>query len=134
MSPSLLKLFFISLPIFLTIDMLWLVVIARSFYRQQIGHLMSSTVNWGAALLFYAIFLIGLCIFVIAPAMEKKMWLHSLSMGALFGIVTYATYDLTNYAVLKDWPLTVTIVDILWGMTLSATVSVLTYFIATKFA
>lgn len=134
MSTSLLKLFFISLPIFLAIDMVWLVIIARSFYKQQIGHLMSSTVNWGAALLFYILFLIGLSIFVIAPAVEKKLWLQALSMGALFGIVTYATYDLTNYAVLKDWPLTITIVDILWGMTLSATVSVLTYFVATKFA
>ena len=70
--------------------------------------------------------------FVIAPAVEKKDWLQALKLGALFGLVTYATYDLTNLAVTKDWPLAITIVDLAWGVTLSASVSVVTYFIATK--
>lgn len=126
------KLFVIALPVFFVIDMLWLVVIARSFYKQQIGHLMAPQINWAAALIFYAIFLVGLIVFVIAPAVEKRLWLHALSMGALFGLVTYATYDLTNLAVAKDWPLLVTLVDLAWGTVLSASVATVTYFIATK--
>lgn len=129
-----LKLFAIALPTFLAIDMVWLLVIARSFYQRQIGHLMAAQVNWIAALSFYVIFLCGLIIFVIAPAVEKRLWSQALTMGALFGLVTYATYDLTNLAVAKDWPVLVTLVDLVWGAVLSASVATITYFIATKYA
>lgn len=114
--------------------MLWLVVIARSFYKAQIGHLMKTNINWTAAIIFYVIFLVGLVLFVITPAVEKRLWTHALVMGALFGLVTYATYDLTNLAVAKDWPLLVTIVDMMWGAVLSASVATLTYWIAVKFS
>ncbi|MEQ1849854.1 MAG: DUF2177 family protein [Candidatus Peribacteraceae bacterium] len=129
-----LKLFTIALPVFFAIDMLWLVVIARSFYKAQIGHLMKTNINWTAAIIFYVIFLVGLVLFVITPAVEKRLWTHALVMGALFGLVTYATYDLTNLAVAKDWPLLVTIVDMMWGAVLSASVATLTYWIAVKFS
>ncbi len=132
MNPMFFKLFAIALPVFLAIDMLWLVVIARNFYRQQIGSLMRDQVNWKAALVFYVIFLCGLIVFVLLPAMEKKSWMTALMLGALFGFVTYATYDLTNLAVTKNWPLTVTIVDLLWGTVLSASVATITYFVAEK--
>jgi uncharacterized membrane protein len=112
--------------------MVWLGVIARNFYRQQIGGLMKTQVNWTAALIFYVIFLCGLVVFVLLPAMEKKSWLTALSLGALFGFVTYATYDLTNLAVAKNWPLAVTLVDLAWGTVLSASVATVTYFIAQK--
>jgi uncharacterized membrane protein len=69
--------------------------------------------------------------FVILPAVEKHSLIHALSYGALFGLITYATYDLTNLATMKDWPLLVTIVDLMWGMVLSASVSVITCLIAT---
>jgi uncharacterized membrane protein len=128
------KLFFIALPVFLAIDLMWLGFVARSFYRRQIGFLMSDTVNWPAALAFYIIFLCGLVTFVLLPAMEKKSWLSALGMGAFFGFVTYATYDLTNLAVTKNWPLAVTLVDLAWGTVLAASVSVLTYVIAQKLA
>jgi uncharacterized membrane protein len=127
-----LKLYLIALPIFFAVDMTWLGLIAKNFYRQQIGGLLKPDVNWIAAITFYLLFLAGLVFFVIAPAVEKKQWLHALLTGAFFGLVTYATYDLTNLAVAKDWPLLVTIVDLVWGTTLGAVVATLTYFIAQK--
>ncbi len=126
------KLFAIALPVFFVIDMIWLGLVAKDFYRAQIGTLMKVDVNWTAAIIFYLIFIIGLVVFVISPAVEKGSWVHALLFGALFGFVCYATYDLTNLAVAKDWPLLVTIVDMLWGAVLAASVSTMTYFIATK--
>lgn len=126
------KLYAIALSVFFAIDMLWLGIIAKNFYRTQIGHLMKSDVNWTAAIIFYLIFIVGLVVFVISPAVEKGSWTYALLFGALFGLVCYATYDLTNLAVAKDWPLLVTIVDLIWGAVLAAAVSVITYFIAIK--
>jgi len=126
------KLFFIALPVFLAIDMIWLVLVARKFYQQQIGILMRPDVNWGAAIIFYLLFIIGLVTFVISPAVEKQSWIHALLYGSLFGLITYATYDLTNLATLKDWPLLVTIVDLIWGSVLAGSISVVTYIIAGK--
>jgi len=126
------KLYAIALPVFFIIDMVWLGLVAKNFYRSQIGILMKPDVNWTAAIIFYLIFIAGLVVFVIAPAKEKESWTHALFFGALFGLVCYATYDLTNLAVAKDWPLLVTIVDLIWGAVLAASVSVLTYFIAAK--
>lgn len=127
------KLFIITLPIFFIIDIIWLGLIAKDFYKNQIGFLMKSNINWIAAIVFYLIFIFGLIVFVIYPAIEKKSWMYALFLGALFGLVCYATYDLTNLAVTKDWPLLVTIVDLIWGAILSASVSVITYFITIKF-
>jgi uncharacterized membrane protein len=126
------KLYLIALPVFFAIDMLWLGLVAKNFYKEQIGMLMKPEVNWAAAILFYLIFIGGMVVFVIAPAMAKGSWTYALQMGALFGFVCYATYDLTNLAVAKDWPLLVTVVDLIWGAVLVATVSTATYFIATK--
>ncbi|MFM7088366.1 MAG: DUF2177 family protein [Candidatus Paceibacterota bacterium] len=127
-----LKLFAIALPVFFAIDMAWLGLVAKDFYRAQIGTLMKSDVNWTAAIIFYLIFIAGLVVFVISPAVEKGSWTHALLFGAIFGLVCYATYDLTNLAVAKDWPLLVTIVDLIWGAALAASVSTVTYFIASK--
>ncbi len=126
------KLYAIALPVFFAIDMVWLGLIAKDFYRAQIGMLMKSDVNWTAAIIFYLIFIAGLVVFVIAPAVEKGSWTHALLFGALFGFVCYATYDLTNLAVAKDWSFLVTIVDMAWGAVLAASVSTVTYFIASK--
>jgi uncharacterized membrane protein len=93
---------------------------------------MTPKVNWAAAILFYLLFLAGLVVFVIAPAVEKDSWERALLFGVLFGLVTYATYDLTNLATLKDWPLALTIVDLTWGTALAGSVSVGTYLIASK--
>jgi uncharacterized membrane protein len=126
------KLYAVALPVFFAIDMVWLGLVARTFYRNQIGFLMKSDINWIAAIVFYLLFIVGLVLFVIAPAIEKNSWTHALLFGALFGLITYATYDLTNLATLKDWPLLVTIVDLAWGAVLAASVSTVTYFIARK--
>jgi uncharacterized membrane protein len=127
-----LKLYAIALPIFFAIDMVWLGFVAKNFYRDQIGFLMRSDINWAAAIIFYLLFVVGLVVFVIAPALEKNDWKHALLFGALFGLITYATYDLSNLATLKDWPLLVTVVDLVWGAVLAAAVSTATYFIADR--
>ena len=126
------KLYAIALPVFFAIDMVWLGLVAKDFYRGQIGTLMKSDVNWTAAIIFYLIFILGLVVFVITPAVERGSWTHALLFGALFGFVCYSTYDLTNLAVAKDWPLLVTIVDMAWGAVLAASISTVTYFIASK--
>jgi len=127
------KLYLIALPVFLGIDIVWLTLISKNFYAKQIGYLMAKNPNLLAALIFYLIFIAGLVFFVITPALDKKIWTQALLAGAFFGLVTYSTYDLTNLATIKDWPLIITVIDLLWGMAVSAAVSVITYFIALKF-
>ena len=126
------KLFFIALPVFFVIDMIWLVFVAKKFYQQQIGFLMKPDINWIAAIIFYLLFIGGLVIFVISPAVKIQSWVHALIYGALFGLITYATYDLTNLATIKDWPLLVTVVDLIWGTVLAASISIITYIVANK--
>ena len=123
------KLFLIALPVFFVIDMIWLVLVARKFYNKHLGFLMRPDINWYAAIIFYLLFIAGLVVFVISPAVEKHSPVHALLYGALFGLIAYATYDLTNLATLKDWPVIITIVDLLWGMVLSMAVSAITYLI-----
>ena len=127
-----LRLFLIALPTFFVIDMVWLILVARKFYSEQIGFLMKTDIQWPAAILFYILFNVALVIFVIGPAVEKHSCMHALLYGAFFGLVTYATYDLTNLATLKDWPLLITVVDLVWGSVLAASISVITYLISTR--
>lgn len=126
------KLFLIALPAFLAVDMIWLGLISKNFYSRHIGFLMSANVNWMAAIIFYLLFVLSLIFFVISPALEKNSWHYALLAGAFFGLTAYATYDLTNLATIKNWPLVVTIVDLIWGMVLSSSVSLITFFIARK--
>lgn len=128
------KLYAVSFLVFLAMDMLWLGFVAKNFYSNQLGFLMKAEINWVAAGIFYLLFNIGLVLFVVAPAYEKNSWVHALLFGALFGLITYATYDLSNLATLKDWPLLVTVVDLVWGVTLAASTSTITYFVARKFS
>jgi len=122
-----------SVVIFFIVDMIWLGLVAKNFYRNQIGHLLSETVVWPVAISFYLLFLVGLLIFAIAPAIEARSLSHALVFGALFGFFTYATYDLTNWSTLRDWPALVSFVDILWGTVLSGTVATSTYWVVTTF-
>ena len=126
------KLYMIALPVFFVIDMIWLGLVAKNFYQGQIGFLMKANVNWVAAIIFYLLFIVGLVIFVISPAVENNSLKQAILYGALFGLISYATYDLTNLATLKDWPLLVTIVDLIWGTVLGSTVSLISYLIAKK--
>ncbi|NQW37509.1 MAG: DUF2177 family protein [Flavobacteriales bacterium] len=119
----------LTLIVFLMIDMIWLGIIAKSLYQKYLGHFLSNDVNWTAAFVFYGIYIVGISIFAIYPAVDKASALNAIYMGALFGFFTYATYDLTNLATLKNWPLTIVFIDILWGSVLSAIVSLSGYYI-----
>jgi len=116
-------LYLIALVVFFVIDMIWLGVVAKGFYRRHLGSLMSPKVNWISAVLFYLLFIVGLLVFVIRPALMAGVPLNALFYGALLGLISYATYDLTNLATLKDWPLIVTVIDLIWGTVLGGVVS-----------
>lgn len=117
------KLYLVSLAAFLAIDLLWLGLVARSFYQRQLGFIMAPSVNWLAAIIFYLLFILGILFFVLVPGLESGSVKATLLRAALFGLITYATYDLTNLATLKDWPALLSIVDMLWGTFLSVSVS-----------
>ena len=120
-------LYSMTLVVFFVIDMIWLGLVAKGFYRRHLGGLMGQEVNWVAAILFYLVFIVGLLVFAIRPALQEGEPLLALFYGALLGLICYATYDLTNLATLKDWPLVVTVVDLVWGTLLGGTVSVISF-------
>jgi len=123
-----LKLYLCTLVGFLAIDAVWLTVVARGFYRRQLGFLLSDQPQWWAAIIFYLLFVVGLLVFAIAPGLQAGSLRKVLLLGAFFGLVTYATYDLTNLATVKNWPWLVTLVDMAWGTVLAAAVSGIGYF------
>ena len=125
--PVFLKLYAVAFFTFLIVDLLWLGVIARPFYQKHMGQLMRANVNWGAAIAFYLIFVCGIVVLVVWPAIERQSVGHALLLGAVFGLVTYAAYDLTNLATLEGFPVTIAIVDLTWGIVLCATISWVTY-------
>ena len=119
------KLYVCMLLAFFAIDMAWLGLVAREFYQKHLGFLLRADPNWSAAIVFYLLFVLGLLVFVVAPSLEAGSTRKVLVLGALFGLITYATYDLTNQATVKDWPWVVTVVDLLWGGILATLVSYL---------
>jgi uncharacterized membrane protein len=121
-------LYLLTVPVFFAIDMLWLGVVAKDIYQKQLGHLLG-TVNWPAAIIFYLIFIVGILIFAVLPALEARSLMKAVMLGALFGFMTYATYDLTNLATLKDWPLSIALIDMAWGAVLSGSVATISYLI-----
>lgn len=125
-----LKLYLLTVPVFFLIDMLWLGVIAKGFYREKLNAFLSPTVNWPAAIIFYLLFIIGIIFFAVLPGREKDSLFITALYGALFGFFTYATYDLTNLATLKNWPLSVVVVDILWGAVLCSVVASVSFLIS----
>lgn len=124
--------FAVAFAIFLVIDMVWLGVIAKSLYRQELGHLMGARVNFIAAFVFYALFIVGALYFVIIPGLESGNVPRLILSAALYGLITYATYDLTNLATLRDWPLRITLIDLTWGTTLSTVTSLLSYWVLSR--
>jgi len=122
------KLYLATLFVFFVIDMVWLGLVARSFYRKQLGFLLSPQTNWVAAIIFYLLFVGGILVFVVLPGLADDSLRTTILRAALFGLVTYATYDLTNLATVKNWPLAVTIVDLAWGTFLSIAVSCAGFF------
>ena len=120
--------------ILLVLDLLWIGVIARDFYRNGLGTLMAENINMGAAFGFYIIYSIGLFVFVVQPALASGDWQKAAMMGAMFGLVAYATYDLTNLAVVKGFPINIALVDMAWGASVSAVTAAATVLIAQRFA
>jgi uncharacterized membrane protein len=114
-----------SIIAFLAIDGVWLLVIAKDFYRSRLGDLFAPALP--AAAVFYLVYTLGLCIFVVAPALGRGSLSYALMYGALFGFFAYATYDLTNLATLRNWSLTLSVVDMCWGAVLSASVAAISY-------
>ena len=126
------KLYLLTIPIFFIIDLLWLGVIAKGIYQKYLGAFLSDQVNWTAAIIFYLIFISGIIIFSVLPAVEKDSLSRAVLLGALFGFFTYATYDLTNLATLKGWPVPIVFIDIIWGMVLSGAVSAASFLVAKR--
>lgn len=128
------KLYLAALVVFLGLDSIWLVVVAQSFYQEQVGFLLAKEPNLAAATLFYGLFVFGLLYFVVLPALKvKKIELKKVvGAGGLFGLITYATYDLTNLATVAGWPVEVTVIDLMWGTFLAATVATASFLIGRK--
>lgn len=126
-----LSLYAIAASIFVIIDAIWLSLIANSFYKEKLGKLLAEKPSLGAAALFYVLYILGLVVFIIKPGVDQSLATIAWK-GALLGLIMYATYDLTNQATLKDWPVSITIVDLIWGTFITATVSVLTVLIYTR--
>jgi len=121
--------YILTFIVFLAVDMIWLGVIAKKFYQKHLGSFLSEDVNWVSAFVFYFLFVIGVSVFVIYPAVKNDSLNNAILFGALFGFIAYATYDLTNLATLKNWPLSIVIVDMIWGAVLTSIVSLSGYII-----
>ena len=113
--------------VFLALDLVWLGVLAREFYRAQLGQLLRSEIVWPAALVFYALYIAGILVFAVLPALDAASWMRALALGAFFGLVAYATFDLTALALLRGFPTRLVAVDLAWGAALTAGVAVSGY-------
>jgi uncharacterized membrane protein len=122
---SYIKLYAMATVVFFALDIVWLGYIARGFYRNNLGSIISPEVNWSAAVVFYLLYIVGILVFAIVPALKAGSIQTAIIWGALFGFFTYATYDLTNMATIKNWPLKIVIVDIVWGSFLCSVVAFL---------
>jgi len=121
--------YILTFVVFFILDMVWLGFIAKDLYKKYLGDFLSEQVNWTAAVIFYLLFVIGVFIFVILPSVEKNSLASAIISGALFGFFSYATYDLTNLATMKNWPLHIVFIDISWGAFLTSVVSTAGFYI-----
>jgi uncharacterized membrane protein len=124
--------YLVAMFVFLAIDLVWLGFVARDFYQRSLQGLLADEVNWYAAIPFYFLFVVGIFLFAVGPAAARQSWVYALAAGAGFGFFTYATYDLTNLATLRDWPLRMVVVDIFWGTFLSAATALAGYAVLTQ--
>jgi uncharacterized membrane protein len=126
------KLYGVGAVVFVGLDLIWLGVLARGFYLEHLGYLMRADVRWGPALLFYLVYVAALVVFGVMPGLEKQSLGRAVLMGGFFGFAAYAAFDLTSLALVRDFPTVVAIADLAWGTTVSATVSGVTYLIASR--
>ena len=130
---KLVQLYLVTAILFFAVDILWLGVVAKNFYNRHLGRFFRERVNWTAATIFYCLYILGILIFAILPGISFASLARTVTLGVLYGLFTYATYDLTNLATLKDWPVKIVVVDILWGMVLCGLVSAGGFMVATRF-
>jgi len=128
----LLQTYAVSLLAFLVLDFTWLGLVARGFYKDQLGHLLAPDVRWLPAILFYMLYVVAVLVFAVLPAVERGSLGRAVVLGGFFGVVAYATYDLTNLATLRGFPTTVAAVDMVWGGVLTATVATVGYLFAAR--
>lgn len=122
------KLYLIAAVTFLALDFAWLLFIARKLYQEQLGGLLGET-RIVPAVIFYLLYLAGIIYFVVNPAIEKESLSYAIMAGGFLGLLCYGTYDLTNLSTLKDWPILITSLDLVWGTFVTASTSGITYFI-----
>lgn len=130
---SFIKSYLITFIVFIVLELFWLIVLAKDLYAKELGYIMKSEPNLIPAAVFGLLFVGGLAFFVVNPALSQNSWLYALFAGVFYGLITYATYTLTNFANLEDWPLKVTIIDLLWGMILGGAASTISFFILNRF-
>lgn len=116
----------------IVIDLIWLLGIAKNLYRSEMGDLMATEPKLLAGLAFYLLYALGVCIFVIIPALSKQSWLYALQYGALFGLFCYMTYDLTNLAVVRNFPTQLAFIDMAWGSFVTALCASFAYWVGNR--
>ena len=124
---SLIQLYGLMTAVFFAIDLTWIGLFARGFYQRNLGHLLAENVNWGAALIFYMIYIVGILVFAVMSGLAAASLARTIGMGAFLGLFAYATFDLTSMALFRDFPLAVVIVDLAWGTALTAAVAAAGY-------
>ncbi|ADO77418.1 DUF2177 family protein [Halanaerobium praevalens] len=127
------KSYLITIIVFFAIDIVWLEFLAKDLYQEQLGFLLKDNFNAVAAFAFYLFFIAGMLFFVINRAVELSSWQYALFVGAFFGFITYSTYDMTNLATVKDWPVLITVIDIVWGSFLCGITSLVSYLLINYF-
>ena len=126
--------YFSFLIALIAVDLVWLLGIAKNLYRSEMGDLMANEPKLMAGLAFYLLYTLGVCIFVIAPALSKQSLIYALQYGALFGLFCYMTYDLTNLAVIRNFPAKLAFIDIAWGSFVTALCSGIAYWVGNRFS
>ncbi len=130
---NLILMYLLTFAVFFAIDLVWLGVIAKKLYNKYLGYLLADNVNWPAAIIFYLLFILGLVYFAVYPAHQDASVLTAFQNGALFGFFCYVTYDLTNLATLKNWPIQITLIDLVWGTFVGSASATLGYLLFTLF-
>lgn len=125
---NIIRLYLLSAAVFLVFDLFWLLVVSKKMYQQFIGHLMGEA-RMVPAIIFYFLYIVGVVYFVLLPGIEKGSFWYVVGSGALLGFLCYATYDLTNLATLKGWPVTMTLIDLAWGTFVTAATSGIVYWL-----
>lgn len=129
---SFIKSYAVTFVLFIIIELIWLLILAKDLYKKEIGYIMKEKPDLAPAAVFGLLFVLGLVFFVVNPALTKGEWSYALFAGILYGLITYATYTLTNLANLESWPLKVSLIDLIWGIILGGSVSTISFFILNR--